>query len=877
MKPRATYRLQLQAGFGFAAAADAIPYLVELGISHLYLSPVMQAAPGSTHGYDVVDPARVSEDLGGEAGFRALVQATQAAGLGILLDIVPNHMSIAGTANRYWLDVLENGPASYYAHFFDVDWGAGGDDRVLLPILGDRYGRALTNGVLGLAWNADGFAVRAHDHLLPVSPRSLGPSVRNAGEQAGHAELAFLGDALCSLPSSRETELERRRRRHRDKAVLMARLFALCREEPACKTALERELAAINSDPIALDAVLEHQNYRLAHWTVAGSQLSYRRFFDITTLVGIRNEDPDVLEGTHERVFAWLRDGTIDGVRIDHVDGLRQPAGYLARLREVAPDAWLVVEKILAPGEVLPASWPIDGTSGYDFMERVDALFVDAAAEASMTATFEAYTGEVFDPPAASRTARLEVMSDALHSELARLTELAVRACSTTPACRDYTWAELEITLGAILAGYPTYRTYLGEGPGTDTGDDRERIAGAVAAAAAARPELDRDLLAYLEAALAFEIPTPEGLDLARTAQQITGPIVAKGDEDTLLYRQVRLLARCEVGSDVAAFAVHADEIHRQLATGSRRSLLATSTHDTKRSEDVRARIAAISEHAGAWESVVLRWRERAAAGWGETVPDRVLEYATWQTLVGAWPLPVERARTWAEKATREARLRTSWRRPDTAYEAARDGWLDHVYGDTELVAEVAAFAERLRPAGDRNALAMLLVKLTAPGVPDFYQGTELRDDSLVDPDNRRPVDLGLRRSRLRELAERPADRPPADDLGAAKLWTIRRVLDLRRREPARFDGEKPGDYEPLVATGPHGHRVFAFARGLGELRTLTVVPRLGPGPDGWRDTALTIPDGTWRDVLSDRRVAGGAVTVAELWRSFAIALLVRD
>lgn len=865
MKPRATYRLQLSAAFTFDDAAAALPYLAELGVSHVYLSPILQAAPGSTHGYDVVDPEAVSTALGGEEAFARFAAAARDARLGILLDIVPNHMSIAGTANRWWLDVLENGPASYYAPFFDVDWGAGMDDRVLLPILGERYGRALSSGTLRVAWEDGRVRLHAHDLVLPLSPRSLGPLVRRAGDRAGHTELQFVGDALAALPSSRERDAAQRARRHRDKTVLLGRFAALCAQDPRCEHAIVAELAAVDADPARLDALLETQNYRLAHWSVAASQLSYRRFFDITTLVGIRNEDLDVLLASHARIFGWLREGEIDGVRVDHVDGLREPAAYLTTLREVAPDAWIVVEKILAPDEQLPA-WPVDGTTGYELAERTCALLVDPAGERALTDAFVAYTGELFDPAAEGRRARLEVMTDALHSELARLTELAFRASSTTPACRDYTRAEVEVALAEILAGYPTYRTYLGEPGSAQEATDRARIAHAVRAARAARPELDVDLLGFLERALAFELAEPEAEDLARTAQQMTGPIVAKGDEDTLSYRQVRLLARCEVGADLATFAVSPDEIHRRLAAGRPRSLLATSTHDTKRSEDVRVRIAAISEVPDAWRAAVEHWRERARRGWGDVAPDRVFEYAAWQTLVGAWPLPRERAERWAEKATREARQRTSWRRPDAGYEAARTAWLANVYADRWLVDEVARFAALLAPMGDRNALAQLLLKLTAPGVPDIYQGTELRDDSLVDPDNRRPVDLARRRARLFELG----DTPPAD-LDGAKLWTIRRVLEVRRADPARFDG----GYQPLAAAGPHAHRVFAFARTNGARTSITVVPRLTGGADGWRDTTLVLPPGTWHSVLANETVAGGRHPVAALWRQFPTAFLV--
>ncbi|HEU4727269.1 MAG TPA: malto-oligosyltrehalose synthase [Kofleriaceae bacterium] len=880
-EPRATYRLQLHPGFTFVDAAAAVPYLVELGVSHLYLSPVLQAAPGSLHGYDVVDPDRISQALGGEVGFAALVASAREAGLGILLDIVPNHMSIAGTANRWWVDVLENGRASYYAHYFDVDWG-GGDERVLLPVLGERYGRALASGGLAIRRAGAAFEVCAGELRFPLAPNALGPVVRRAGERIGHAELSFIGDSLAALP--RSPEVTARRRRHRDKAVLLARLAALGDRASA---ALDDELAAINADPVELDAILEAQCYRLAHWSVAGSQLSYRRFFDITSLVGICNEAPDVLAASHRLVFAWIADGTIDGVRVDHVDGLRDPAGYLRRLRDAWPEGsgapWIVVEKILAAGEDLPASWPVDGTTGYDFMEQVGALLVDPAGERPLTELFAAYTGQPFDPAGESRRARLEVMSDALHSELSRLTELAARACGASPACRDYTRAEIEAALAELLAGYPTYRTYLGgaepgaapserhpaAGPDAEAAGaiDRARIASAARAALAARPELDRDLVGFLEAALAFDLPSAESLELARAAQQVSGPVVAKGDEDTLQYRQIRLLARCEVGAHLATFASEPTAVHARLAAGRPRALLATSTHDSKRGEDVRARLAVLSELPEAWGAAVWRWRARAEAGWGSIAPDRVFEYLMWQTLVGAWPLPVERAQQFAEKATREARLRTSWRRPDAAYEEARTRWLAAVYGDRELISELSAFAAQLAPHGDRNSLAQLLIKLTSPGIPDLYQGSELVDDALVDPDNRRPVDLGARSRLLQDLSRASAERI-GSELGPRKLWTIRRVLALRRR--AREQLAAP--YTALAAAGPHAHRVFAFARGED---LVAVVPRLGVRADGWRDTTLTLARGRWRDALSDREVDGGVVAVAELWRALPVALLV--
>lgn len=444
---------------------------------------------------------------------------------------------------------------------------------------------------------------------------------------------------------------------------------------------------------------------------------------------------------------------------------------------------------------------------------------------------------------------------------------------------RDFTRVEIEAALASILAGYPTYRTYMTTDRRSEV--DRARLSAAIAGARDARPDLDADLLGFLEGMLAFEIASESAVELARSAQQVTGAITAKGDEDTVLYRQVRLLARCDVGAELRQYSHTPTVVHHALAATGPRSQLATSTHDTKRSEDVRARISVISEVPDAWVASVTRWRSRADRYWS-VPPDRVIEYALWQTLVGAWPLPVDRAKQYARKASREARLRTSWRKPDEGYEKGVDDWLDRVYADRELLAEVGRFASELAPHGDLNSLAQLLVKLTAPGVPDIYQGTEFRDDSLVDPDNRRPVDLALRASRLRALNDARAHTLPTwagespDSLGpsetglsARKLWTIKRVLGLRRKHPARFLGA----YRALAAVGPHAARVFAYARGT-EL--LVIVPRLGVHADGWRDTTLEIPSGNWLDVLTDEPRAGGVRAVAELWRAFPISVLTR-
>ncbi|MFT3698066.1 MAG: alpha-amylase family glycosyl hydrolase [Kofleriaceae bacterium] len=886
--PRATYRLQLEPRFTFADAVRVVPYIAGLGVSHLYLSPILQAAEGSTHGYDVVDPAQISTEIGGEDGFRALVAAAKAHGLGILLDIVPNHMSITGTRNAWWMDVLANGPASYYAHYFDVDWEAG-NDRVTLPVLGERYGRALANGTLGVVFET-GFAVKVGDARYPIAPESLGTIIRRAGERARSAELQFVGDALAALP--RETLPESRRRRHRDKLVLAQRLAVLV---PEHRAAIDAELAALNADIVELDAILEAQAYRLAHWSVASHRLPYRRFFDITTLVGLRVDELDVFEARHARVFEWLADGSIDGVRIDHVDGLADPGEYLQRLRDRAPDAWIVVEKILGTDEALPA-WPVDGTTGYEFADVVTSLLVSPAGEAELTAEFEDYTGTPWAPAADRRRARIEVAREALHSEIARLVSIATHVCAQTAVTRDFTRPEIEAALIEIVAGYPVYRTYVGttllesapkpapevdehattglhivqavelttNGPQTTlTGiavpvasdqprangsgpividPDRDRIATACRAASG-----DPDLIAFLELALAGEVANAR--ELARVAQQVTGAIVAKGDEDTASYRLVRLAARCEVGADPSVLAIDAATAHARLAAGAPKSLLATSTHDTKRGEDQRARLAVISERAVEWRSFVERLD--ADRYWGGIAPDRTFEYLFWQTAVGTWPLTPERAHAYATKATREARLRTSWLAPDETYEAAMHAWIDAVLVDPVITGEISEFVDAIAPRAQANSLAQLLLKLTTPGIPDFYQGSELTNYALVDPDNRTPVDYSR----------------AADSLGAAKLHVVQRVLALRRDRPALFEAT----YSALTAHGPGSERVFAFMRGKD---LLVAVPRLG---DVNPETLFRVPTGTWRDALTDTTHSDGTIAAAALFATFPVALLVKE
>ncbi len=956
--PHSTYRLQLRPDFDFDDAAAVADYLARLGISHLYASPYLQAAPGSTHGYDVVDPTRVNEELGGEAGHERLQRSLGEAGLGQVLDIVPNHMAIGGRENRWWWDVLRNGPASRFASFFDVDWDPPESrlrNHVLIPVLGDHYGRELEAGDIRLEFDDDeGFRVRYHDHVLPVAPRSLGSILEGAadaarrgagapgaaaarpggplrggdttsggahtsGEQTpsggahtpvehplvGSADsevedLAFVGRALGDLAEPGVAEGAARRRRQRDLEALDRRVAALLGRNESLRQAVYAELEAVNGNADRLDAVLRSQNYRLAYWRVAGQELVHRRFFDIDTLAALRTEDPEVFEAVHGRVLEWLRAGVLDGVRVDHPDGLRRPGEYFRRIRDAAPDAWVVAEKILMPDEALP-DWPVAGTTGYEVLNDVLGLFVDPAGEAPLTGLWMGLTGDGRDFHDVAYDARRDVLRDVLAADVNRLGNIFVHLCEERRRYRDFTRPELKRALAEVAASFPVYRAYLGE---ASPEAEREEVAGerdrAVidAAVDAARSrsearggELDPELLDFLRAILVGEVQDDEARGLRMRFQQLTGPVAAKGEEDTAFYRYHRLSALNEVGGDPGRWGLSPSSFHERMARRSREqpeAMSALSTHDTKRSEDVRARLVALSEVPGAWADAVTRWRARNAKHWPDGVePDPAMEYLLYQTMVGAWPIDEERVAAYMEKATREAKLRTSWTDPNAGYDQALRGFIAALY-DSRFGDEVASFVAPLIGPGRVNSLAQKLVQLTAPGVPDIYQGTELWDLSLVDPDNRRAVDFGARAGSLEVLGERSDGDVDVEgilagmDEGIPKLWVVRQALAARARYAAAF----AGGYEGLAAVGAAAEHVVAFVRrgsgadGGGRERALVVVPRLTirlARSGGWRGTALRVPEGEWTNVMTGETVRGGAVEVASLLGRFPVALLVKE
>jgi (1->4)-alpha-D-glucan 1-alpha-D-glucosylmutase len=831
-RPRAaTYRVQLRAGFTFDDAAAISGYLASLGVSHLYCSPYLQAARGSTHGYDVVDHSRLNAELGGAAGHARLTAALAGAGLRQVLDIVPNHMAVGDPANAWWQDVLASGVESRYADYFDIDWDppqpllAG---KVLVPVLGDHYGRVLDAGQLTVARGAGGLVVRYFDHELPLAWHTVDDLERGGRGQAS-----------------------------------------------------DEEIEALNSDAGALDALLRRQNYRLAHWRTASEEINYRRFFDITTLAGLRAEDPQVFADTHRLILAMVRDGTLDGLRVDHVDGLADPAGYLERLAAETGGAYVVVEKILEAGEELPAPWPVAGTTGYDFVTAVGQLFTDPAGEGPMRDCYARFTGAAPAWAEVVYTAKLEIMRGTLAAEVERLTDLLDRVTDRHRRQRDFTRSQLRETLTEILAGFGVYRSYYYPRRPVSAADT-EQVADAVAAARGRRPGLDAELAGFIGELLTGEYTGSAEADFAVHFAQVSAPVMAKGVEDTAFYRYHVLASLCEVGGDPGTFGRQVADFHAAMAHAARQwpqAMLTLSTHDTKRSADVRARISLLAERPQAWEQAVSGWaahnERHKTGGW----PDPNAEYLLYQNLVGAWPVDAARASAFLAKAVKEAKVHTSWIDPVAVYDDAVQAFVTGILADSQFVASLEEFlaSQQLVERGRVSSLAQTALLLTCPGVPDIYQGSEVWDLSLVDPDNRRPVDYSARERLLAALAGAgPGEALARMDEGGPKLWLICRLLAHRARAPQAF---APGSgYEPLPVSGAQAEHVVAFTRTGGLVVVVPrLVARLGGGPWGqgaWADTRVTLPSGQWRDVLTGETVAGGPVSIDTLLDRFPVAVL---
>ena len=875
--PVATYRLQLHAGFGFDAAAEIADYIRRLGVSHIYSSPYLQAAPGSQHGYDVVDHHRVNDELGGSEAHARFSSRLGECGLGQVLDIVPNHMAISGRRNRYWWDVLQNGPSSRYSYYFDIDWQPHEEklrNKLLVPILGDHYGRVLDRGEIRIQRRGGEFFIKYFDHELPASPRSLPAILMTAAGETGSDHLAFFADSLSRLPHASLTDSASLTERHRDKSVIADLLERLFNETPFIAEAVDNQLKAINKNADRLDALLEQQNYRLAYWQTAKEELVYRRFFDVNTLVGLRVENPQVFSDTHALILRWLREGTLDGIRVDHPDGLLDPRGYFERLRSEAADVWIVGEKIFEPGEPYRSEWPIDGTTGYDYLNEAGGLFVDSSNAGALTKIYADFTGENIDYSALCREKKHLVMRDLLGSDVNRLTSLLTAIFECHRDRRDYTRSDASRAIRELVACLPVYRTYVSPDRDEITQDDEHYVEHAIACAKRNRPEIDPDLFDFIRDILLLRVRGEVESEFVMRFQQFTGPAMAKGVEDTAFYCFNRLLALNEVGGDPGRFGVSPRDFHAFCSDAQRSrpyTMLASSTHDTKRSEDVRMRISLLSEMPREWQVAVARWTSHNARYKNRDCPDANTEYLLYQTMVGAWPIGLDRLWPFMEKAIREAKRKTSWLAPNEQFENATRQFIASLYEDQEFLHDFESFVQPLIEPGRINSLALTLLKLTSPGVPDFYQGSELWDLSLVDPDNRRPVDYALRRRLLCQMQHLNVQQVwQRIDEGLPKLWTIYHGLRVRREHPECFG--QTGRYTPLLVKGSRSEHAVAYLRGK---NVLVLVPRLVWKLSGnWGDTTLEIPPGAWRNELTGGLVQGGSVRIADLLELFPAALL---
>jgi (1->4)-alpha-D-glucan 1-alpha-D-glucosylmutase len=888
--PRATLRLQFHRGFTLDDAVRIVDWAADLGISHIYASPLLTARAGSMHGYDTVDHASINPELGGEVALRRLVAALRAHGMGLILDIVPNHMAVGGHDNAWWLDVLELGRASPYAAFFDIDFDPPDvalRDKVLAPFLGDSYGDCLRRGEIVLRVDPDSGALDAwyHDHRFPIRP----------------------DDYPIVLPSVVAPTRERI-----DSAARLAmrhtvRAAARC-DPVAIATDLARFSAETTDGFAWLHALLERQHYRLACWRTAAEEINWRRFFDINALAGLRVELPQVFEATHALIFRLYADGLIDGVRVDHVDGLTEPRAYCRKLRRrlstltarrpavaghAPPLIW--VEKILAPGETLPRDWLVDGTTGYDFMDQVNALLHDRDGQAPLTRLWTDWTGRASDFRAEERAARCQILHTVLPSELNATAASLHRIARQDPATRDLTLGTIRRALTALLVHFPVYRLYTGVAG--ETAADARVMEAALAGATAACRRGDRAGLATIARWLAADPPRAAPVGRARNErrrarvrfQQLSAPTAAKSVEDTAFYRYGRLLSRNEVGSDPALFAGSPADFHAACLARLQacpRALLASATHDHKRGEDVRARLAVISEWPAAWAACVASI-EAALPSAPVEPADRLMLL---QMLVGAWPVTLdqgdeagieafrERIGGWQQKALREAKLRTDWAMPDLDYEAACRTDLAALLAPGPARGAIAAFAARLTVPGAINALTQSFLRMTTPGIPDLYQGAAVWDESLVDPDNRRVPDFAA----LHDLAH-PALPVLADwRSGAVKLTMIARVLRHRSEAPALFG---TGRYLPVEVEGPRAGHVVAFLRSDGRSRVLAAAVRL-PGalvdraaapvipPAVWQGTRLLLPTGTRGRELLTCRELDPTITTAALFTHLPVALV---
>ncbi|AXQ93733.1 malto-oligosyltrehalose synthase [Cereibacter azotoformans] len=856
MSVRATYRIQFTSDFRFADAARLAPYLSRLGISHLYASPILAAREGSTHGYDGVHYSLISPELGGEDEFRAMAATFREHGMGVIVDFVPNHMGVGGADNVFWLSVLEWGQQSPVAGWFDIDWESptpGLAGKVLMPFLGDQYGEVLARGELELRYDADrgAFAVWAHDtHKLPICPQTYAMILRAA---PGYEELAADFEAAGEAGPADPVWADLRRR--------------LRKTDPTPALAAFRGTPGDLESWAALDRLAEAQNWRAAKFSMDSDAINYRRFFTMSDLAGVRVEKAEVFAGVHRLILRLMEEGVVEGIRIDHIDGLVDPKGYCLRLRGSLDRPFpLYVEKILAPDEILPESWQADGTTGYEFANLAVGLLADPAGCEALTQVHADFTGQTAAPEDLVHQAKLEIMAQPMAAELESLSDRLLALVADDPRRRDFGRAAVRSGLSQVVAALDVYRTYAdrdGLSP-----PDRARIEGAVERARARAPEVDPGIYDFIADVMTLELAgeqpdkRDEILALVLRLQQFTGPVMAKGLEDRALYRYARFIALNEVGSEPGHFGVSLETFHRANRDRLERepgAMLTTSTHDTKRGEDARMRIAAISGHVGEWARKVDEWHGLLAS---EDAPvDRNEEYFFYQLLLGVWPMdwtgppPAEdlaalreRVEAGMLKSIREAAVNSRWVFGNEEYEAAFCAFIGRALGapDSAFLRSFLEFHARIRPEAEANILAQTVLKLTVPGMPDIYQGAELWEQSLVDPDNRRPVDFALRERLLAELVDKPPAEAPSEG-GALKMALTARLLRLRAEAPALL---ARGSYEPLEM--PEG--ICAFLREA-EGRRMLVACRLNRAQGA--DAKAVLPAGRWRDLVSGETLSG--------------------
>lgn len=914
--PRATYRLQLNAGFTFADARRVVPYLADLGISDLYLSPILKARKGSAHGYDVVDAVALNPELGSEDDFAALHRDAAARGLGFLLDIVPNHMA-ASDENVWWMSVLENGPHSRFLHYFDIDWSpvtTRGQtvNKVLLPILGKPYGDALESHEIQLGFDVDGFFFRYYDKRLPLAPQSYNRVLRDCVDslpQEGVAiELRELIEGDTTVPNSK---------------FLKETLWRIYEQDATFRESLDRTIEQFNSDVDAIDDILDRQWYRLAYWRIASQKINYRRFFDVTDLVGVRVENPEVFEARNRRIVELITEGKISGLRVDHIDGLYDPIGHMRKLQlrlsetgsplaagrgpnrsspvngeRRTANFYIVVEKILARGEDLPCEFPVSGTTGYDFLDSLNAVFVDSNGLKKLDSFYRTFTGISESFADICYEKKKQVIQELFSGEMRSLGKKLSAMAMADRNARDFAPVDLTTALTEVTACLGVYRTYMRDG--APSAADRRCIDEAIACARErSGTSLDVRLFVFLERVLLLDPPgyiaseREEWLAFVMRWQQFTGRVMAKGVEDTAFYNYNRLVSMNDVGGDPGREDFDGlEEFHarnRKILERWPDTLNATSTHDTKRSEDARARINVLSEIPDVWARQVRRWSKMNAHLRRDGIPQPNEELLLYQTLIGMWPLDEEelssvhdRLRPYLEKAAREAKTHTSWIAPNAAYEEALLAFGNAVLNHHDFCEDFQKFQKRIAFYGAVNALSQLVLKATSPGVPDFYQGTDLWDLSLVDPDNRRPVDYERRAAMLQKI-KAAGDRLDLATLlrrwhdGRVKMFVTWKLLDLRAR---RAEVLQHGAYEALDA----GRNACAFERGSGvivavpRLVTSLVKPGTFPLGDAWGESEVTDSRGrlssTWRNIFSGEILEN--LSLARVFEHFPVAVLER-